>query len=105
MRLLDSRAVRVVLVWLGATLALKGLAWLAVSAGIPSGAVLDLQTQLAQLQADSWKLVLALIAKWAVEDYAKWIPVPPPQTVVADRAMIQNPPVTGLPPGSDAGRE
>lgn len=79
MKLTESRAVRAVLGWLGVTLALKGLSWVAVWAGIPPAMVVDVRNQLAQLQSDLWALVMALIVKWAAEDFAKWNPVPPPE--------------------------
>lgn len=97
MRLLESRAVRLVLVWVLATLALKALAFLVIRYGVPADMVMDIRMQLAQLQADSWKLVLALVAKWAAEDFAKWMPVAPPErpgTVVqtGDQPVVNNPP-------------
>lgn len=102
MKLMESRAVRVVLAWIGVTLALKGLAWLVIWAGIPPTSVADLQAQLVQFQSDTWALVVALILKWAMEDYAKWIPVQPPQApqnVAGGDIHVAAPPAKPAPPG------
>lgn len=78
MKLLESRAVRAVVAWVSATLALIGLGWIATAANLPAPMVVELKAQLAQLQTQAWALVLGLILKWAYEDYAKYVPVPPP---------------------------
>lgn len=88
MKLLESRAVRLMLVWLLASVAGKGLMWLAAWAGLPPAAVADLSAYLAKLQTDAWVLVLAMIGKWGAEDFAKWLPLPRPDA----------PPVAPQPP-------
>lgn len=102
MKLLESRAVRIVAVWAIVTLALKALGFLVIRYGVPPDMVADIRNQLAQLQADSWKLVLALIAKWGAEDFAKWIPAPPPERPAAviqtgSDPVVVTPPAPGKP--------
>jgi len=89
MKILDSRAVRLAVLWALAWLLAKGLALAASWAGLPVESYQALQQALDQFLQSLGVLGVACIGKWGVEDAALKVALPPPATPPAQGGPLK----------------
>jgi hypothetical protein len=79
MKLLESRAVRLILVYAVGFAAAKGLALAGPWVGLPPETMVQLQRSLDQWLQNIGNLVLAAVIGWKAEDVAEKLQIPAPQ--------------------------